>query len=165
MTSSVFILKAALLARSASPYRPESPLPAKQKNLKNSQIFLRPGKILHIKYTEKQIEKFKEMFRNGILEQLEESERVEIIDNIIEIDEATILASCNISTEELVDIADTMNELSALAETATKEYNMRYPEPVGKPKIPNYKQALIGLLGLRAWATKEDIVTELRELL
>ena len=118
-----------------------------------------------MKYTDRQIEKFKEMFRNGILEQLEEYERVEIIDNIIEIDESTILASCNVSTEELVDIADTMNELSVLAETATEEYNRRYTEPIGKPKTPNYKQALIGLLGLRAWATKEDIVTELSELL
>ena len=118
-----------------------------------------------MKYTEKQIDKFKEMLRNGVLKQLEESEHVEIIDNIIELDETTILASCNISTEELVDIADTMNELSVLAETATKEYNMRYPEPIGKPKTPNYKQALIGLLGLRTWATKEDIVAELSELL
>ena len=118
-----------------------------------------------MKYTEKQIERFKEMFRNGILEQLEEYERVEIIDNIIELDEATILAGCNISIEELVDIADTMNELSVLAETATKEYNMRYTEPIGEPKTPNYKQALIGLLGLRSWATKEDIVAELSELL
>ena len=118
-----------------------------------------------MKYTEKQIEKFKEMLRNGILKQLEESEHVEIIDNIIDLNEATILASCNISTEELVDIADTMNELSCLAETATKEYNMRYPEPIGKPKTPNYKQALIGLLGLRSWATKDDIVAELSELL
>ena len=118
-----------------------------------------------MKYTEKQIEKFKEMLRNGVLKQLEEYEHVEIINNIIDLDEATILASCNISTEELVDIADTMNELSYLAETATNEYNMRYPEPIGKPKTPNYKQALIGLLGLRAWATKEDIVAELSELL
>ena len=118
-----------------------------------------------MKYTEKQIEKFKEMFRNGILEQLEEYERVEIIDNIIELDESAILARCSISTEELVDIADTMNELSYLAETATKEYNMRYPEPIGNQKTPNYKQALIGLLGLRAWATKDDIVAELSELL
>lgn len=118
-----------------------------------------------MKYTEKQVEKFKEMLRNGILKQLEESEHVEIIDNIIELNEATILASCNISTEDLVDIADTMNELSYLAETATNEYNRRYPEPIGKPKTPNYKQALIGLLGIRSWATKEDIVSELSELL
>ena len=118
-----------------------------------------------MKYTDKQIEKFKEMLRNGILKQLEESEHVEIIDNIIDINESTILASCNISTEELVDIADTMNELSYLAETATNEYNRRSPEPIGKPKTPNYKQALIGLLGLRAWATKEDILAELSELL
>ena len=118
-----------------------------------------------MKYTEKQIEKFKEMYQNGILEQLDEYERVEIIDNIIELDEATILASCSISTEELVDIADTRCELGVLAETATKEYNSRYPEPIGKPKTPNYKQALIGLLGLRSWATKEDIVKELSELL
>ena len=117
-----------------------------------------------MKYTDKQIEKFKEMFRNGILDQLEESERVEIIDNIIELDGATILARCYISTAELVDIADTMNDLGYLAETANKEYNMRYPEPIGKQKTPNYKQALIGLLGLRAWATKEDIVNELSEL-
>ena len=118
-----------------------------------------------MKYTEKQIEKFKEMLMNGALKQLEEYERVEIIDNIIELNEATILASCSISTEELVDIADSMNELSYLAETATKEYNRRYPEPIGKPKTPNYKQALIGLLGLRPWSTKDDIVNELRELL
>ena len=52
-----------------------------------------------MKYTDKQIEKFKEMFRNGILEQLEEYERVEIIESIIELDEATILARCSISTE------------------------------------------------------------------
>ena len=118
-----------------------------------------------MKYTEKQIEKFKEMLRNGVLKQLEEYEHVEIIDNIIELNEATILASCNISTEELVDIADTMNELSVLAETATNEYNRRYPEPIGKPNTPNYKMALIGLLGLRSWATKDDIVNELSELL
>ena len=118
-----------------------------------------------MKYTEKQIEKFKEMLRNGVLKQLEESEHVEIIDNIIELNEATILASCNISTEELVDIADSRNELSVLAKTSTEEYNRRYPEPIGKPKTPNYKQALIGLLGLRSWATKEDIVAELSELL
>lgn len=118
-----------------------------------------------MKYTDKQIEKFKEMLRNGILKQLEESEHVEIIDNIIELNEATILASCNISTEELVEIADTRCELGDLAKTATEEYNRRYPEPIGKPKTPNYKQALIGLLGLRAWATKEDIVAELSELL
>ena len=118
-----------------------------------------------MKYTDKQIEKFKEMLRNGVLKQLEESEQVEIIDNIIELNEATILARCSISTEELVDIADTMNELSVLAETATEEYNRRYPEPIGKPKTPNYKMALIGLLGLRPWATKDDIVAELSELL
>ena len=118
-----------------------------------------------MKYTEKQIEKFKEMLRNGVLKQLEESEHVEIINNIIELDEATILASCNISTEELVEIADTRCELGDLAKTATVTYNRRYPKPVGDQKTPNYKQALIGLLGLRAWATKDDIVAELSELL
>ena len=118
-----------------------------------------------MKYTEKQIESFKAMYRNGILKQLEESEHVEIIDNIIELDESTILAGCSISIDELVEIADTRCELGDLAETATEEYNRRYPEPIGKPKTPNYKQALIGLLGLRAWATKEDIVNELSELL
>lgn len=118
-----------------------------------------------MKYTDKQIEKFKEMYLNGILEQLEEYERVEIIESIIEIDEATIIAGCSISVDELVEIADTRCELGDLAETATKEYKRRYPEPIGKPKTPNYKQALIGLLGLRAWATKEDIVSELSELL
>ena len=118
-----------------------------------------------MKYTDKQIERFKEMFRNGILEQLEEYERVEIIDNIIELDEATILAKCSVSTAELVDIADTMGELGYLVKTATNVYDRRYPVPAATPKTPNYKQALIGLLGLRPWATKEDIVNELSELL
>ena len=118
-----------------------------------------------MKYTEKQIEKFKEMLRNGILEQLEEYERVEIIDNIIELDEATILASCSISIDELIEIADSRCELGDLAETATKEYNRRYPKPIEKQNTPNYKAALIALLGLRAWATKDDIVSELSEVL
>ena len=118
-----------------------------------------------MKYTEKQIEKFKEMLRNGVLKQLEESEHVEIIESIIEIDESTILAGCSISIDELIEIADTRCELGCLVETATEEYNRRYPEPIGKPKTPNYKQALIGLFGLRAWATKEDIVAELSEVL
>ena len=118
-----------------------------------------------MKYTDKQIEKFKEMYQNGILEQLEEYERVEIIDNIIELDEATILAGCSISTDELVEIADTMNELGYLAETAAKEYNRRYPKPIEKPKQVNYKAELIALLGLRHWATKKDIINELNELL
>ena len=118
-----------------------------------------------MKYTDKQIEKFKEMYRNGILEQLEENEHIEIMDNIIEIDEATILSGCNISTEELIDIADTMNELSYLVETATNTYNSRYPETISKPKQVNYKQTLIGLLGLLPWATNEDIINELSELL
>ena len=105
------------------------------------------------------------MYRNGILKQLEENEHIEIIDNIIEIDEATILSGCNISTEEIIDIADSWCELGILAETATNTYNRRYPKPIGKPKTPNYKAALIGLLGLRPWATNEDIVNELNELL
>ena len=118
-----------------------------------------------MKYTEKQTEKFKEMLSNGILEQLEEPDRLDIIENIIGIDEATILAGCSISIDELVEIADTRNELGDLAETATKAYNMRYPKPMGKPKTPNYKLALIALLGLRNWATKKDIINELNELL
>ena len=118
-----------------------------------------------MKYTEKQIEKFKEMYRNGILEQLEEPERLDIIESIIEIDEATILAGCSISTEDLVDIADTMNELGCLVETATNEYDRRYPKPIEKPKQVNYKAELITLLDLRMWATKKDIINELNELL
>ena len=55
--------------------------------------------------------------------------------------------------------------LSNLAETANKEYNMRYPKTIEKQKQVNYKAELIGLLGLRAWATKEDIINELSELL
>ena len=74
------------------------------------------------------------MLRNGILDQLEEYERVEIIDNIIELDEATILAGCSISIDELIEIADTRCELSYLAETASNEYNRRYPEPIGNQR-------------------------------
>ena len=118
-----------------------------------------------MKYTEKQIEKFKEMYQNGILEQLEEHERLDIIESIIEIDEATILAGCSISTDELIEIADTRNELGCLAETAMETYNRRYPEPIGKPNQVNYKAELIALLGLRHWATKKDIINELNELI
>ena len=118
-----------------------------------------------MKYTEKQIEKFKEMYQNGILEQLEEPERLDIIESIISIDEATIIAGCSISIDELVEIADTRCELGDLAKTATITYNRRYPKPIGKQKQINYKDELIALLGLRHWATKEDIINELNELL
>ena len=114
-----------------------------------------------MKYTDKQIEKFKEMYRNGILEQLEEPDRLDIIESIIEIDEATILAGCSISIDELIEIADTRCELGDLAKSATVTYNMRYPSPIGKPKQVNYKAELIAMLGLRNWATKEDIINEL----
>ena len=92
-----------------------------------------------MKYTEKQIEKFKEMYQNGILEQLEEYDRLDIIENIIGIDEATIIAGCSISIDELIEIADSRCELGDLAETATKEYNRRYPKPIEKQNTPNYK--------------------------
>lgn len=52
-----------------------------------------------------------------------------------------------------------------IAETATNEYNRRYPKTIGEQKTPNYKLALIALLGLRNWATKKDIINELNELL
>lgn len=118
-----------------------------------------------MKYTEKQIEKFKEMYQNGILEQLEEPERLDIIESIISIDEATILAGCSISIDDLIEIADTRNELGYLAETATKAYNVRYPKPIEKQKQVNYKAELIALLGLRNWATKEDIINFINELI
>lgn len=38
-----------------------------------------------MKYTEKQTEKFKEMLRNGILEQLEEPDRLDIINELNEL--------------------------------------------------------------------------------
>ena len=38
-----------------------------------------------MKYTDRQIEKFKEMFRNGILEQLEEPDRLDIINELNEL--------------------------------------------------------------------------------
>ena len=101
-----------------------------------------------MKYTEKQIEKFKEMLRNGILKQLEEYEHVEIIESIIGIDEATIIAGCSISVDELIEIADTRCELGDLAKAATITYNRRYPKPIVDTKTPNYKQALIGSLGV-----------------
>ena len=118
-----------------------------------------------MKYTYKQIEKFKEMYRNGILDQLQGSAHVEIIDDIIDIDKATILARCAISIDELIDIADSRYELGNLVETANREYNMRYPEPIEKQRQVNYKSELIALLGLRDWATKEDIINELSDLL
>lgn len=38
-----------------------------------------------MKYTEKQIERFKEMLMNGILEQLEEPDRLDIINELNEL--------------------------------------------------------------------------------
>ena len=118
-----------------------------------------------MKYTDKQIDRFKEMYQNGILEQLDGSVHVEIIDNIIEIDEATILAGCSISIDELIEIADTRCELGDLAKSATVTYDRRYPKPIEKPKLKNHRLELITLLDLRMWATKKDIINELNELL
>lgn len=126
------------------------------------------------KYTEKQIESFSKMINNGIISQIDgECELCrKIAHDIHEIEEGYFTFE-NLSTNEVVNEWDARGEKGDLIGRLIESYNN--PENILKYIAKDYEEYLapdkidrkymIKLLGLRDFATKEDIIKELNEIL
>ena len=126
------------------------------------------------KYTEKQISVFKEMVNNGIISQIDgypELCRI-IAKDIHEIEEGYFTFE-SITTNEIVNEWDARGEKGHLIDSLIDSYDK--PEILLKDIVKTYSECLlpdqvdrkymIKLLGLRDYATKEDIINELKEVL
>lgn len=126
------------------------------------------------KYSEKQIESFKEMINNDIISQIEGDPGVcrKIAKDIREIEEGYFTFE-NISANEIVNAWDARGEKGHLIDSLIESYDK--PEIILKGIVKTYSECLlpdkvdrkymIKLLGLRDFATKDDILNELREIL
>lgn len=126
------------------------------------------------KYTEKQISVFKEMINNGIISQIDgypELCRI-IAKDIHEIEEGYFTFE-SITTNEIVNEWDARGEKGHLIDSLIDSYDK--PEILLKDIVKTYSECLlpdqvdrkymIKLLGLRDYATKEDIINELKDVL
>lgn len=126
------------------------------------------------KYTEKQIESFKEMINNGIISQIDGNCELcrKITKDIHNIEEGYFIFE-NLSTNEIVNQWDARGEKGHLIDSLIESYDK--PEIILKDIVKTYSECLfpdqvdrrcmIKLLGLRDYATKEDILNELKEIL
>lgn len=126
------------------------------------------------KYTEKQIESFKEMINNGIISQMEgDCELCRRISKDIHNIEEGYFTFESITTNEIVNEWDARGEKGHLIDTLIESYDN--PEIILKDIVKTYSECLfpdqvdriylIKLLGLRDYATKEEIIKELNEIL
>lgn len=128
------------------------------------------------KYTEKQIESFKEMINNGIISQINGDCELcrRIAKDIHEIDEGYFTFE-NVSTNEIVNEWQERGEDWILLETIINNQSERNKERLMEHLLKEYKEyfplteinrkSMIKLLELRDYATKEDILNELKEIL
>lgn len=126
------------------------------------------------KYTGKQIESFKEMINNGIISQIDGDPELcrKIAKDIHEIDEGYFTFE-NLSTNEIVNQWDARGEKGYLIDRLIERYDK--PEIILKDIVKTYSEYLfpdqvdrryiIKLLGLRDYATKEEIINELKDVL
>lgn len=126
------------------------------------------------KYTEKQIESFKEMINNGIISQIDGDCELcrKISTDIHEINEGYFTFE-SITTNEIVNEWDARGEKGHLIDTLIESCDK--PEIILKDIVKTYSECflpdqvdrkyMIRLLGLRDYATKEDILNELKEIL
>lgn len=128
------------------------------------------------RYTEKQIESFKEMINNGIISQIDgDSELCRKITHDIHEIEKGYFTFERLSTNEIVNEWEERGDLWYLLEKIIehepnnkKEKLMKYlSKKYGEyfPSIEINCKSMIKLLGLRDYATKEDIIKELNEIL
>lgn len=128
------------------------------------------------KYTEKQIESFKEMINNGIISQLDGDCQLcrKIARDIHKIDEGYFTFE-NLTTNEVINEWQQRGEswdllrkiiedqedfgIEKLMKTLLEEYKEYFPLPEINRK------SMIELLRLPFFATKEDILKELNEIL
>lgn len=128
------------------------------------------------KYTEKQIESFKEMINNGIISQIDGDCELcrRIAKNIHEIDEGYFTFE-NVSTNEVVnewrERGEDWDLLKTIINNQSEKNKERLMEHLLKeykeyfPKMEINRKSMIKLLELRDYATKEDIIKELNEIL
>lgn len=128
------------------------------------------------KYTKKQIESFKEMINNGIISQIDGDPELcrKIVHDIHEIEEGYFTFE-NISTNEIVNQWEERGEswdlLSKIIENESEREKERLMEYLSEeyeeyfPKMEINRKSIIKLLGLRDFATKDDILNELKEIL
>lgn len=128
------------------------------------------------KYTEKQIESFKEMINNGIISQIDGDPELcrKIVKDIHEIEEGYFLFE-NLSTSEVInewelrgENWDLLNKIIQNESEREKERLMKYLSENYEeyfPKMEINRKSMIKLLELRDFATKEDIINELKDIL
>lgn len=126
------------------------------------------------KYTEKQIESFKEMINNGIISQIDGYPQLcrKIVHDIHNIEEGYFVFE-NLSTNEIVNQWGARGEKGHLIDSLIESYDK--PKIILKDIVKTYSECffpdqvdrryMIKLLGLRDYATKEDILNELKEIL
>lgn len=126
------------------------------------------------KYTEKQIETFKKMIKGGIISQIKDDCQIcrRIAKDIHQIEEGYFIFE-NLTTFEVV------NEWNARGERTSLICNLidSFDDPTNiiknivkvyeeyLPTTEINRKSMIKLLGLRDYATKEDILKELNEIL
>lgn len=126
------------------------------------------------KYTEKQIETFKEMVKGGIISQLDDDPRIcrQIAKDIHQREERYFTFE-GLTTNEIVNEWNARGERGGLICQLIESFDD--PTKTIKNIVKNYeeylptieinRQSMIKLLGLRDYATKEDILKEINEIL
>lgn len=127
------------------------------------------------KYTEKQIETFKEMINNGIISQIDGNDSQmcrRIAKDIHDIEEGYYYFE-ELTTNEVVNEWDARGEQGDLIYKLIESFNN--PTNIIKNIVKDYEEylptteinrkSMIKLLCLRDYATKEDILKEIDELL
>ena len=128
------------------------------------------------KYTEKQIESFKEMINNGIISQIDGDPELcrKIAKDIHEIEEGYFIFE-NLLTSEVInewelrgESWDLLNKIIENESEREKDKLMKYLSDNYEeyfPKMEINRKSMIKILRLPFFATKEDIIKELNEIL
>lgn len=128
------------------------------------------------KYTEKQIESFKEMINNGIISQIDGDPELcrKIAKDIHEIEEGYFTFE-NLSTNEVINEWEHRGESWELLRRVIENQEEFGKERLMKMLLKDYEEyfplmeinrkSMIKLLCLPFFATKEDIIKELNEIL
>lgn len=130
------------------------------------------------KFTEKQIDTFMSAINNGILGYMNDNYMIDELETVsskfLNIDEGKYILS-DISNEQVANEFNSRGETYHLIESlidseevkekilTVKRLFDRYKQYVPKQEIS--RKTMIDLLGLRPFATKEDILKELNEIL
>lgn len=130
------------------------------------------------KFTEKQIETFMSAINNGILQYMDENNLIDslctVSDKLSDVDEGRYILS-NISNEQIANEYNSRGETYHLIQTLIDSEERKEKGLTVKRLFDNYKQyvpkqeitrkTMIYLLGIRDFATKEEILKELNEIL